>query len=120
MTLLLCIYVASGLFMSLLSLPMILGWLNPNPYYGFRVKQTLEDPEVWRVANRFSGWRLCVAGLVIAGAAVAFFSIPGQRIDWYAYQCLGVTAVSLGWAVLSSFFFLRLCTHSKDQLPKSS
>lgn len=113
MLLLLAIYVASGLSMSLLALPMILGWLNPNPYYGFRVKQTLEDPEVWRVANRFSGWRLCVAGLVIAGAAVAFFSIPGQRIDWYAYQCLGVTAVSLGWAVLSSFLFLW-------QLPKSS
>ena len=43
MLLLLAIYIASGLFMSLLATPMILGWLNPNPYYGFRVKQTLED-----------------------------------------------------------------------------
>lgn len=113
MLLLLSIYVASGLFMALLAMPMIRGWLNPNPYYGFRVQQTLEDPVVWRVANRFAGWRLLVAGLVIALAAAAFYFLPGQKIDWYAYQCLAVTSVSLGWAVLSSFLFLW-------RLPKSS
>lgn len=107
MLLLLCLYVANGLFLALLAIPMIRGWLNPNPYYGFRVRKTLEDPLIWRLANRYAGWRLLVAGFVIAAAAVVFYLLPGQQPDRYAYGCLAATVVSLGWALLSSFLYLR-------------
>ncbi len=110
MLLLLCMYVGSGLCMSLLAIPMIRGWLNPNPYYGFRVKPTLDNPQVWFPANRHAGWRLFVAGLVIAATSAGFYFLPGQELDRYAYGCLAVTMVALGWAIISSFVFLRRLT----------
>lgn len=110
MLLLLTIYVAAGLLMAGLAIPMIKGWLNPNPYYGFRVQATLDDPAVWFPANRYAGWRLLVAGLVIAAAAVVFYWLPGQELERFAYSCLAATAIALGWAILSSFLYLRRLT----------
>jgi uncharacterized membrane protein len=107
MILLLCIYVSSGLFLALLAIPMIRGWLNPNPYYGFRVRQTLEDPAVWYLANRYAGWRLFFAGLVIASGSMGCYLLPQQSVDQFAYTCLGLITVALAWAIMSSFLFLN-------------
>ncbi|QDU26198.1 hypothetical protein ETAA8_12730 [Anatilimnocola aggregata] len=110
MLLLLSIYVTTGLFMSLLAVPLMRGWVNPNPLYGFRVKATLDDPIIWYAANCFAGWRLFYAGLVIAAAAVLFYLLPNQQLERFAFSCLAATIIALVWAVFSSFAYLRKLT----------
>jgi hypothetical protein len=48
MRVLLVFAVAACLLLSGLSLPLIWRKVGPNPWYGFRVRQTLDDPAVWR------------------------------------------------------------------------
>ena len=46
-TTLLMMHVGSGLVLTALSFPLIRGKIGPNPWYGFRVRQTLENPAIW-------------------------------------------------------------------------
>lgn len=106
MLLLFFLYVGTGLFLSLLAIPMLKGWLSPNPYYGFRVSATMKDPVVWDLANRFAGWRLFFAGLVIAGASSLFYFIPNQTLERYALASLAATVIALSWTMVTSFAYL--------------
>jgi len=110
MFLLLCIYLGTGLLMSLIAVPLMRGWINPNPLYGFRVKATLEDPIIWYAANCFAGWRLFIAGLVIAAASLLFYLIPNQQLERFAFSCLAATVIALVWAVVTSFGYLNRLT----------
>jgi uncharacterized membrane protein len=107
MLLILGIYIGTGLFMALLAIPMIRGWINPNPYYGLRVKQTLEDPALWFPVNRYAGWCLFFAGIFIAAGSAVSFLLPGQSLASFSFCCLGITFVALIWAIVSSFRYLH-------------
>jgi hypothetical protein len=53
------LFVISGVLMALLSVPIILGKIPPIGLYGFRVKKTMENPEIWYSVNAYSGkWLL--------------------------------------------------------------
>ena len=53
------VFVAFGLFIVILAVPMILGKVPPNGIYGFRTKKTMADPKVWYPANAYAGkWLL--------------------------------------------------------------
>jgi len=54
-TLIFALYLCVGGVLCLISLPLILGMVGPNPFYGLRVKRTLDDPDVWYPAK--TGWR---------------------------------------------------------------
>jgi hypothetical protein len=40
-------FVVSGLLLCVLAIPMILKKVKPNFWYGFRVRKTLENPDIW-------------------------------------------------------------------------
>ena len=44
-------YVVGGLLVTALSVPLIQKRIPPNPWYGFRVRKTLENRDVWYAAN---------------------------------------------------------------------
>ena len=48
----------------LLSIPLVLGWVKPNPWYGVRTRKTRSSPEIWYRANRIGGIYLVVATLI--------------------------------------------------------
>jgi SdpI/YfhL protein family len=48
----------------LTAIPMALGVVPPNRFYGFRTPQTLSSPEVWYPANRASGRYLTAASAI--------------------------------------------------------
>ena len=83
MTLLL-LYTFSGLLVAAISIPLILQMIRPNPWYGFRVKKTLDDPAVWYPVNAYAGKRLLVVGIVSSLAAVLLFFVPGLDVTSYA------------------------------------
>ena len=38
------------------AVPLLLGWIPPNPYYGFRTPQSMSSPEAWYRANEIMAW----------------------------------------------------------------
>ena len=52
------LYLGSSIFLTEITLPLIARKIKPNPFYGFRVQQTLEDPEVWYEINQYFAKRL--------------------------------------------------------------
>jgi uncharacterized membrane protein len=55
-------YIIPGLA-SVLAIPMVLGLVPPNRYYGFRTPKTLSSTNVWYKANRICGYCLALAGI---------------------------------------------------------
>lgn len=107
MTFLVIFYVAAGLLLAGLSIPLILRRIPPNGLYGFRVRKTLENPEIWYTVNVFAGKRLLLVGLGTAVAAVVLYFWPGISVDAYALSILGVVGGLLLLALIQSFLYLR-------------
>jgi uncharacterized membrane protein len=107
MTLLKTIYILGGLLLVLLSIPLILRKVPPNPIYGFRIRWTLEDPELWYSVNAYTGKWLVFVGLCAILGATGLALIPGISLDVYAFGNLGIFDVSIALAVVQSVRFLR-------------
>ena len=106
MSSLLRLYVTSGLGLCGLSIPLILGWVPPNWVYGFRVRRTKENPEVWYPVNKYAGkWLLGVGSAIVAGA-VGLYLVPGISVDGYALGVLAVVSVGLTAAIGMSVRYL--------------
>jgi uncharacterized membrane protein len=63
MKLALIAYILPGLAV-VFGIPLTLGLVPPNRFYGYRTRKTLSSADVWYRANRFSGCSLVVGGLV--------------------------------------------------------
>ena len=96
----------AGLLIAALSLPLILGKIPPNPWYGFRTPRTLGDPAVWYPANAYAGRWLLATGAIIALAAIALLFAPAISVETYSYTMLAVTLITVGVSVLQSFRYL--------------
>lgn len=107
MQILLIIYVAGGLVLALISLPLILGKIKPNYLYGFRVPATLGNPDLWYPVNKYAAKRLLITGLVMIAAAIGFYFWPGISVDAYAYAYLGVFVVAFSIVITQCVLYLR-------------
>jgi uncharacterized membrane protein len=104
--------VIPGLLLIALSVPLIRGKIGPNPWYGFRVRRTLEDPVVWNKANAYAGKSLLWAAIVMIVGSVMLYLVPGLDGPTYAVACAVIVLVAIGVVVVSSFRFL-------GQIPRS-
>ena len=93
MSTLMIMFLLTGLLLSALSIPLILGIIPPNGLYGFRVRKTIENPEIWYAVNKRSGIGLLAMGVGTALAAVGFALVPNIAIDTYSFSILGVVLV---------------------------
>lgn len=107
MKVLLYFYVALSLLQALIALPLMRDKIKPNPFYGFRVQQTLENPEVWYAVNRHFGSRLFVLALFQIAASVGLYFWPGISVDVYALLVLGVFVVIFGVAFSQSWHYMN-------------
>lgn len=82
----------SAVLLMLLSIPMALGNIGRNGFYGMRTKKTLSSDEVWYPANRYAGKALMLAGAVSL-AGIAVLAAAGRNLS------LGMVS-GLGFAVL--------------------
>ena len=55
-------YTAAGFLLAALSIPLILGRVPPNHWYGFRTSKTLSSAKLWRAVNQYAGWCLLATG----------------------------------------------------------
>jgi uncharacterized membrane protein len=116
---LLVIYVAAGVLMIALAIPLILRRIPPNRWYGFRTPRTVADPEVWYPANVDAGQRMAAAGLTIIVGAIGFYFVPRWSMTNYAFALLAVTLFSLGYGMLQSFRNLRSIRPPQEEKSES-
>lgn len=107
MIILMYMFLFTGVLLMVLSIPMILGKIPPNGLYGFRVKKTMENPDIWYPVNAYSGKWLLAVGLIEALAAVGFYFAPGLSVDRYAYTVLAVWAVAFAVAIIASVRYMN-------------
>jgi uncharacterized membrane protein len=98
--LLLTISLAGSGLLFVLALPLAFRRVGPNRWYGFRTPRTLGDERLWYEANAEAGKRLAAAGVMIAVGATAFYFIPRWRVEHYALSVMGVSVLSLLYAML--------------------
>jgi hypothetical protein len=77
MIILVFLFLFSGMFLAVISIPLILGKITPNGFYGFRVRKTLEDPEIWYTANEYT-WKMAYNSQLVDGT-VCFWPILRSR-----------------------------------------
>jgi len=106
MTILLCLFVAEGLLLAALSLPLIARKVGPNAWYGFRVRRTLDNPNVWYPVNAFAGKLLLCLGLGTSVTAALLYLVPGLRLALYASLVAILFALGLAVCLLLSFRYL--------------
>jgi hypothetical protein len=104
---LLVLYCAAGVLLVVLSIPLMLKKIPPNPIYGFRVSQTLENSETWYAVNQYAARRLVFTGASTVMAAIGLYFIPSITVDGYALACLAVFAVVFITGLVQSFRYLR-------------
>jgi hypothetical protein len=104
---LLTMYVVFGLFLAAVAIPLIREKIKPNGLYGFRVADTLNDPQVWYATNKHFGIRLLVAALVHVAACIGLYFVPGLGIDTYALACLAVFVLAFTVAFVQSWRYMK-------------
>lgn len=101
------LFVAVGLLMIGLSVPLIRCRVKPNCLYGFRTPKTLSSERVWYDANAYAGRMLLRTGIIfIAASVVLYFVFPAHFVT-YNVACVVVLLSSLFVAVLLGFRHLR-------------
>ena len=107
MEILLILYIISGTLLIALSLPLLFEKIRPNPLYGFRVSQTLDNREVWYAVNKYAAKRLMMVGASTIIASILLYFIPGISVDAYALGCLAVFVIVFTVAITQSVKYMR-------------
>ena len=101
------LYSGTGILLGGLALPLIVGRVPPNYWYGFRTPRTLASASLWYAANRYAGWRLLASGTAIVASAQIGLWMPGLNVDTYSGLCAAVALSTLAIATLQSLWFTR-------------
>ena len=56
-------FLIGAAIIGLASIPLILGVVPPNHFYGFRTPSTVANPSLWYRANAFAGWACLIAAI---------------------------------------------------------
>jgi uncharacterized membrane protein len=107
MTSILGLYLVGGVILIALATPLLFDKIPPNSFYGFRVSQTINNPNTWYAVNRYSARWLLFAGVSIVAAAILLYFIPGISVDAYALGCLAVFTVTLTIGLVKSFLYMK-------------
>ena len=91
---LLLIFLAVGLLFAGLGVPLLLGRVRPNFWYGCRTSKTLSDERVWYAVNRVTGQDMILAGALIVISSLAVFAF-GRRLSSDAAAAVMVTVTLL-------------------------
>jgi uncharacterized membrane protein len=84
------------------TIPLALGVVPPNRFYGFRTRKSLSDPKLWFRANRFAGCALFIA----SGASTIVYLVSPEYASGRSLIGLGVFVVPLALALAACFAYL--------------
>src|SRR5215471_11220718 len=92
----------------IISVPLVVGMVPPNGWYGFRTPKTLSSPAIWYAANRASGWFFIGAGLLTIGLNLALCRTQPKWPDAkLVFWMASADVVGLLLALIYSFWYLQ-------------
>ena len=97
MPLFLMMFLALGAIFIGISIPLIKRKVPPNGWYGFRVRRTLDDPNVWYPVNAYAAWRLLWVGVATMIVAITAFFLP--NLELAVYTSIVAVAAVIGLAI---------------------
>lgn len=87
----------------LAGIPLMLGIVPQNPYYGWPTRSSSSKPELWREVNMFLGRAAVIAAAL---AALALMAYNGTWLRSGIAQLL-VVVFALGAAAGATFWYVR-------------
>lgn len=103
----LIVILGCSLLFSLMSIPLILRKIPPNPVYGYRSRTTLGDERIWYEANAYFGVRFLIANVLSAFLAVVLHQWPGLPPPIYLKGSIVLLAAPVAAAWLLTARFIR-------------
>ena len=107
------VFIALGLLQIGLALPLIGRRVPPNAFYGYRVRQTLTNPDLWYPVNEYAGRLLALVGVVGIPLAVIIALVPGMRPETYALAMCAIFVAGAMVATLLGWRYLRQLTQER-------
>ncbi len=104
---LLVMFLISGVILVAISIPLINGRIAPNALYGFRVRDTLDDPRTWYKTNTYSGKWLLATGLIFIAVCILAYNIPNISSDTYSLVCLAGFLIPMTIGVFMSWRYMK-------------
>jgi hypothetical protein len=53
-----------NLLIIVIAVPLIFKLIPPNYWYGFRIKETINDKKIWYLVNEFFGWGMAISAII--------------------------------------------------------
>ena len=103
-------FVATGLLLIGLAIPMMLRRVKPNHWYGFRTPKTLSDDDIWYASNAYSGKLLLIISLVHTVASFVLYFVPALQANLDAYASVILVILLIGFTVIIVQSFRYLCS----------
>jgi uncharacterized membrane protein len=70
----------------IVAIPLVIGWVPRNRFYGVRTRRTLSDDRIWFSANRLGGWLFILSGLIyLLLAAFVPYSADSTSLNWWVH-----------------------------------
>jgi len=82
-------FIVVSFLLIVISIPLIIKKIPPNCVYGFRIKKTLANREIWYKANTFGGISLLVSALFILISCVVLL-LNKDRLSFDAVNSAGL------------------------------
>jgi len=99
-------FIIIGLILIILSLPLLYKKIRPNYFYGFRMKKTLENKEIWYKANQFMSKDMLIAGFIILITSFIFFFIETSITNLIIFELI-ILITSVNWVIIRAFLYLK-------------
>lgn len=101
-------YAVGSLVVLVLAVPLYLGRVPRNAWYGMRIPKTMASDHAWYLANRYLGRMLLRAGsCALLGSLALMQAAPYLSMDALAWLGLAVTVGPLAAAILASLLYTR-------------
>jgi uncharacterized membrane protein len=101
-------FVIDGVLLIALGIPLLLGQVSPNSWYGFRTRKTLSDEKIWYAVNRVAGRDMILAGTIIIMSALSLLLLGGRvSFERAAATLVTITLLSVAWMVIHGYSVLR-------------
>jgi uncharacterized membrane protein len=89
------------------AVPLAIGIVPPNPYYGWPTQRRASKPQLWSQVNRIAG-RVMVGTVIVTAAALMFYNGTWLRSG---FAQLAFVILALGLAVGAIFVYSRRLEH---------